>query len=82
MQATYEMAERVAGYYCEERALEDELTDSDNDMMYTEHPEWDTLSEDLADKWALTDEEGELLTHVLESGLCDYFSAEDVMSVL
>ena len=69
MSFTYEMAERVAGYYCEERALEDDNASEE-------------AMEALYDEWALTDKEEELLTHVLESGLCDYFTAEDVMSVL
>ena len=66
---TYEMAERVAGYYCEARALEDDNASEE---------EMDALNEE----WPLTEAEEELLTYVLESGLCDYFSADDVMSVL
>ena len=66
---TYEQAERVAGYYCEERVLEDDnASEEAREALYAE--------------WALTDKEEELLSHVLECGLCDYFSAEDVMSVL
>ena len=80
MKATYEMAEKVAGYYCEVRALEDELTD--DEMMSGEHPDWDERQVAIAEQYPLTEEEEALLTHVLEMGLCDYFTAEDVMSVL
>lgn len=63
MKVSYETAERVAEYYCELRALED-----NND---TSEPEWN-----------LTEEEDKILGLALEEGLCDYFSAEDVIEVL
>jgi hypothetical protein len=77
---SYEMAERVAGYYCAVRALEDELTTEEYNN--TEHPEWDVRESEITEEWALSEAEEELLSQVLEAGLCDYFSPEDVMSVL
>jgi hypothetical protein len=91
---SYEMAERAAGYYCAVRALEDELEaelrvmmgeeefDEGNHDGYQSHPDWDDKCTSLADDWDLDDDEAEVLNFALEAGLCDYFSAEDVMSVL
>ena len=91
---SYEMAERAAGYYCAVRALEDELEaelrvmmgeeefDEGNHDGYQSHPEWDDKCDALYDEWALSEAEEEVLSQALEAGLCDYFSPEDVMSVL
>ncbi len=77
MNITYETAERVAGYYCAVRALEDELGED-----CQSHPEWEEKEEALTEEWALTDEEDEVLGAALDAGLCDYFRAEDVIQVL
>ena len=94
MKATYEMAEKVANYYCEVRALEDEMEASLREMIgaeefdegnhdgYQSHPDWNDRCEALHEEWDLTEEESELLSYALERGLYDYFCAEDVMSVL
>jgi hypothetical protein len=81
---TEEQADRVSGYYCEVRALEDELDsqmDLDNTDGYTSHPDWDDLSDKITDKWNLSQKEQEVLDFVLDQGLCDYFCAEDVLAL-
>jgi hypothetical protein len=78
---TYDMAERVSSYYCAVRDLEDKLG-YELGGLYTDHPDWDLLSDQLYDNYALTDTEEDLLCDVLNAGLCDYFGPEAVVQVM
>ena len=90
----YNTAERAAGYYNAVRALEDELEDALREEMgddawdegdhdgYLSHPDWDAKSDALSDEWNLTPEEDKVLSLALDAGLCDYFTADDIMETV
>jgi hypothetical protein len=81
MSITFQMAERAAGYYCAVRDLEDKLGD-ELGGIYTDHPQWDELSDQLWDQWDLSDDEVDVLHKALDAGLCDYFGPEDILHEL
>ena len=57
---------------------EDEWDEGDHDG-YQSHPDWDKKIDSLNDAWNLTEEENTVLEYALDQGLCDYFSAEDII---
>ena len=68
MEISLEAAERAAEYYCAVRYLED---------MDASEEEFDKFDYEFD----LRRDEDEVLKFALESGLCDYFSADDIMSL-
>ena len=82
---TYDMAERVAGFYRDIRFVEEELgrdMPEGEESEYSRHPQWDILRDVVWSKWSLTGEEQKLLLMAAKGGICDYFRAADVVQVM
>ena len=91
MELNIQIAERVAEYYNDKyemmRQCEDELRELWGDQKYDEgdhegylsHPQWTERLQKLDNYWSLSENDQEVLDYVLSVGLCDRFTAQDVM---